>query len=55
VVLINNSSIPFQVRPGDQIAQLILEKILSIPEEMKNLSEMIRSSQGFSSTSLEEI
>jgi dUTP pyrophosphatase len=29
VVLINNSSIPFQVQPGDRIAQLILEKILS--------------------------
>jgi dUTP pyrophosphatase len=26
VVLINNSDIPFQVRPGDRIAQLILEK-----------------------------
>jgi dUTP pyrophosphatase len=24
VVLINNSSIPFQVQPGDRIAQLIL-------------------------------
>jgi dUTP pyrophosphatase len=28
VVLINNSTIPFQVRPGDRIVQLILEKIL---------------------------
>jgi dUTP pyrophosphatase len=48
VVLINNSTIPFQVRPGDRIAQLILEKILrAIPEEMKDLSKIIRDFQGF--------
>jgi hypothetical protein len=56
VVLINNSTIPFQVRPGDRIAQLIFEKILrAIPKVTKDLSETIRYSQGFSSTSLEEI
>jgi dUTP pyrophosphatase len=56
VVLINNSTILFQVRPGDRIAQLILEKILRAdPKETKNLSEMIRSTQGFESTGLEEI
>jgi dUTP pyrophosphatase len=56
VVLINNSTIPFQVQPGDRIAQLILGKILrAIPEETKNLSEMIRGSQGFGSTGLEGI
>jgi dUTP pyrophosphatase len=56
VVLINNSTIPFQVRPGDRIAQLILEKILrAVPKETKDLSEMIRGSQGFGSTGLEEI
>jgi dUTP pyrophosphatase len=56
VVLINNSTIPFQIRPGDRIAQLILEKILkAVPEETKNLSAMIRGSQGFGSTGLEEI
>jgi dUTP pyrophosphatase len=55
-VLINNSTIPFQVRPGDRIAQLILEKILrAVPEETKDLSETIRGSQGFGSTGLEEI
>jgi hypothetical protein len=38
------------------IAQLILEKILRVdPKEVKKLSEMIRGSQGFSSTSLEDI
>jgi hypothetical protein len=56
VSLINNSTIPFQIRPGDRIAQQILEKILrAIPEEMKDLSKPIRGSQGFSTTSLEEI
>jgi hypothetical protein len=56
VVLINNSSNPFQVQPGDRFAQLILGKILgAIPEETKNSSEMIRGSQGFSSTGLKEI
>jgi hypothetical protein len=56
VFLINNSTIPFQIRPGDRIAQLILEEILrDAPKEIKDLSEMIRGSQGFSSTGLEEI
>jgi dUTP pyrophosphatase len=56
VVLINNSTIPFQVRPGDRIAQQILEKILkAVPKETKDLSETIRGSQGFRSTGLEEI
>jgi dUTP pyrophosphatase len=56
VVLTNNSTIPFQVQPGDRIAQLILKKILrAIPEEIKDLSEMIRGSQEFGSTGLEEI
>jgi dUTP pyrophosphatase len=56
VVLINYSSIPFQVQPGDRIAQLILEKIpRGVPKETKDLSETIRGSQGFGSTSLEEI
>jgi hypothetical protein len=56
VVLINNLTIPFQVRPGDRIAQLILEKILGIiPEGTKDLSEMTRGSQGFGATGLEEI
>jgi dUTP pyrophosphatase len=56
VVLINNSTILFQVRPGDRITKLILEKILRAdPKKTKDLSEMIRDSQGFNSTSLEEI
>jgi dUTP pyrophosphatase len=56
VVLINSSTIPFQVGPGDRIAQLILEKILrAVPEKTKDLSEMIRGSQGFGSGGLEEI
>jgi hypothetical protein len=56
VVLINTSIIPFQVRPGDRIAQLIFEKILKAdPEGMKDLSETIRGSHRFGSTSIEEI
>jgi hypothetical protein len=56
VVLINNSIIPFQVRPGDMIAPLILEKILRVvPEKTMYLSDIIRAVQGFGSTCLDEI
>jgi dUTP pyrophosphatase len=56
VVLINNSTIPFQVQPGDRITQLIFEKILRAdPKKTKDLSEMIRGDPGFGSTGLEEI
>jgi dUTP pyrophosphatase len=56
VFLINNSTIPFQVWPGDRIAQLSLEKILrAVLEEIKDLLEIKRDSQEFGSTRLEEI
>jgi hypothetical protein len=56
VVLINNYSIPFQVRPGERIAQLILEKVLrAVLKGTKDLLETIRGFQGFGSTGLEGI
>src|SRR5437660_12594063 len=40
VLMINNSNSPFQVRPGDRIAQLILKKvILATPQEVQILDE----------------
>jgi dUTPase len=56
VVLINNSIIPFPVKSGDRIRQLILKIILRADlKETKNLSEIIRGNQGFGSTGLEVI
>jgi dUTPase len=48
VVLLNNSTIPFQVRPEDRIVELILERILRAdPKEMKDSLNIIRGIQGF--------
>src|SRR5437588_6570513 len=51
VILINHSKYPYQVRPGDRIAQLILEKILlATPRETKVLDKTARGNRGFGST-----
>src|SRR5437588_1857212 len=50
VILINHSKYPYQVRPGDRITQLILEKILlGTPRKTEVLDETIRGDEGFGS------
>ena len=51
VLMINNSNSPFQVRPGDRIAQLILERVvLATPQEVEILDKTTRGDKGFGST-----
>ena len=54
VVLFNHGDQDFEVKMGDRIAQLILEKI-STPavEEVSGLDETVRGSGGFGSTGIE--
>src|ERR1700709_1592451 len=50
-LLINNSTIPFQVEIGDRIAQLILERIvMANPSTADGLPSTARGTQGFGST-----
>lgn len=51
VVLFNHADVPFEVKKGDRIAQLICEQIL-YPEliELDTLSETARGEGGFGST-----
>ena len=51
VVLFNHGDQDFQVKMGDRIAQLILEKIDTLPvEEVQGLEDTVRGSGGFGST-----
>ena len=51
VILFNHGDQDFQVKMGDRIAQLILEKIDTPPvEEVQGLDDTIRGSGGFGST-----
>src|SRR5437588_6061401 len=55
VILINHSKYPYQVRPGDRIAQLILEKILlATPRKTEALDETTRGNRGFGSTGYDQ-
>src|SRR5205085_12053203 len=55
VILINHSKYLYQVRPGDRIAQLILEKILlATPKETRVLDETARGNKGFGSTGYDQ-
>ena len=50
VLLFNHSNEDLKVKQGDQIAQLILEKIATpVIEQVENLDETVRGSQGFGS------
>lgn len=51
VILFNHSDVDFEVKIGDRIAQLIIEKII-VPdvEEVDNLDSTVRGSGGFGST-----
>ena len=54
--MINNSNSPFQVRPGDRIVQLILERVvLATPQEVEILDKTTRGDKGFGSTGYGEI
>ena len=51
VILFNHGDQDFEVKMGDRIAQLILEKIDTLPvEEMQGLDDTVRGSRGFGST-----
>jgi dUTP pyrophosphatase len=51
VVLFNLGDQPFEVQPGDRIAQLILESIVMAPvEEVEELDDTVRGDGGFGST-----
>lgn len=51
VVLFNHSDEEFVAKPGDRIAQLILERITTPPVvEVEELSETVRGAGGFGST-----
>lgn len=51
VILFNHSDTDFEVKPGDRIAQLIIEKIIT-PEvlEVDDLDSTVRGEGGFGST-----
>lgn len=56
VVLFNLGDEDLEVKPGDRIAQLILEKIVMAPvEEVEKLSETVRGAGGFGSTGMESL
>ena len=53
VILINHSDKPFDIRHGDRIAQLILERAERLPVvEVDDLDDTSRGAQGFGSTGL---
>ena len=55
VLLINNSKHQYPVKPGDRIAQLILERILlAKPQETNTLEKTVRDNQGFGSTGYQQ-
>lgn len=51
VLLFNHAEVDFQVKPGDRVAQLVLERIYT-PEviEVSDLAESVRGAGGFGST-----
>ncbi len=51
VILINHSSVPFEIRNGDRIAQIVVAKVERLPfEEAESLSGTERGEGGFGST-----
>lgn len=51
VVLFNHSAADFEVKPGDRVAQLVLERIAMVPiVEVSALDETTRGAGGFGST-----
>merc|ERR1711966_580167 len=55
VVLFNHGSEPFEVKPADRIAQMILEKIALVQcEKVDSLEATARGAGGFGSTGVSE-
>ncbi|KAH7627306.1 dUTPase-like protein [Sordaria sp. MPI-SDFR-AT-0083] len=56
VLLFNHSDVDFQVKEGDRVAQLVLERIYT-PEvvEVQELEESVRGAGGFGSTGVGEV
>jgi hypothetical protein len=51
VVLYNHSDVPFEIKRGDRIAQMILERIsMAGAQEVQELTETSRGEGGFGST-----
>ncbi|KAI3873824.1 hypothetical protein MKW92_052188 [Papaver armeniacum] len=51
VILFNHSDVDFQVKMGDRVAQLIIEKIITPEvEQVEDLDSTVRGSGGFGST-----
>ena len=51
VLLYNRGRVSFSVRPGDRVAQLILERYIdAVVQEVDQIPETSRGSQGFGST-----
>ena len=56
VLLVNHSDVQFEIKMGDRVAQLIIEKIsLNKLNEENNLDETKRGDKGFGSTGVAEI
>lgn len=56
VVLVNNSDKTFEVKPGDRIAQLIVEERRPVTiEEVPDLGETKRGKEGFGSTGINSV
>lgn len=53
VILFNHSDVAFEVKTGDRVAQLIIERIMT-PEvvEVESLDSTVRGAGGFGSTGL---
>ena len=51
VIVFNHSDVDFEVKPGDRIAQMIIERIM-IPDvvEVDDLDSTVRGAGGFGST-----
>jgi len=51
VILFNHSDVDFEVKVGDRVAQLIIEKIVTPSvTEVEDLDETLRGEGGFGST-----
>lgn len=51
VILFNHSDVDFEVKVGDRIAQLIIEKIMTLNVlEVEDLNSTVRGEGGFGST-----